>query len=153
MHLCILHWQRDSSDWLCLINRIAGEWWYQSESYPGSFLQFGHHDDVCAPLLPDHPPELAEGLGQRALSGDVSVLLPVAVDVVCVDVVAAWNTCQTQQNTRIMRNWVFSMLLFGRGEKSTKIFYSSKSTITLLKFYLSTSKSTSLKIYSSKSKK
>ncbi len=41
----------------------------------------------------------------------------------------------------------------GRGGKSTKIFYSSKSTITLLKFYLSTSKSTSLKIYSSKSKK
>ncbi len=43
--------------------------------------------------------------------------------------------------------------LFTRGGKSTKIFYSSKSTITLLKFYLSTSKSTSLKIYSSKSKK
>ncbi len=40
-----------------------------------------------------------------------------------------------------------------RGGKSTKILYSSKSTITLLKFYLSTSKSTSLKIYSSKSKK
>ncbi len=44
-------------------------------------------------------------------------------------------------------------LRFARGGKSTKIFYSSKSTITLLKFYLSTSKSTSLKIYSSKSKK
>ncbi len=43
--------------------------------------------------------------------------------------------------------------VIGRGGKSTKIFYSSKSTITLLKFYLSTSKSTSLKIYSSKSKK
>ncbi len=44
-----------------------------------------------------------------------------------------------------------------RGGKSTQIFYSSKSTITLLNFYLgtskSTSKSTSLKIYSSKSKK
>lgn len=62
--------------------------------YPGSFLQFGHHDDVCAALLPDHPPEITEGLGQRALSGDVSVLLPVAVDVVSVDVIAAWNTCQ-----------------------------------------------------------
>ncbi len=45
------------------------------------------------------------------------------------------------------------MLPLGRGGKSTKIFYSSKSTITLLKFYLSTFKSTSLKIYSSKSKK
>ncbi len=44
-------------------------------------------------------------------------------------------------------------ILRTRGGKSTKIFYSSKSTITLLKFYLSTSKSTSLKIYSSKSKK
>ncbi len=44
-------------------------------------------------------------------------------------------------------------LYIGRGGKSTKIFYSSKSTITLMKFYLSTSKSTSLKIYSSKSKK
>ncbi len=38
-------------------------------------------------------------------------------------------------------------------ERVQKILYSSKSTITLLKFYLSTSKSTSLKIYSSKSKK
>ncbi len=44
-------------------------------------------------------------------------------------------------------------LVHARGGKSTKILYSSKSTITLLKFYLSTSKSTSLKIYSSKSKK
>ncbi len=40
-----------------------------------------------------------------------------------------------------------------RGGKSTKIFDSSKSTITLIKFDLSTSKSTSLKNYSSKSKK
>ncbi len=49
---------------------------------------------------------------------------------------------------------VFSVIFtLTRGGKSTKIFYSSKSTITLLKFYLSTSKSTSLKIYSSKSKK
>ncbi len=45
------------------------------------------------------------------------------------------------------------LIAYSRGGKSTKIFYSSKSTITLLKFYLSTSKSTSLKIYSSKSKK
>ncbi len=40
-----------------------------------------------------------------------------------------------------------------RGGKSMKIFYSSKSTITLMKLYLSTSKNTSLKIYSGKSKK
>ncbi len=38
--------------------------------------------------------------------------------------------------------------IYIRGGKSTKILYSSKSTITLMKFYLS--KSTSLKIYSSK---
>ncbi len=51
--------------------------------------------------------------------------------------------------SRTMQNHILQL----RGGKSTKIFYSSKSTITLLKFYLSTSKSTSLKIYSSKSKK
>ncbi len=48
---------------------------------------------------------------------------------------------------------VFEASVRTRGGKSTKILYSSKSTITLLKFYLSTSKSTNLKIYSSKSKK
>ncbi len=48
---------------------------------------------------------------------------------------------------------IYIYIYIYRGGKSTKIFYSSKSTITLLKFYLSTSKSTSLKIYSSKSKK
>ncbi len=42
-------------------------------------------------------------------------------------------------------------LAVSRGGKSTKIFYSSKSTITVIQFYLS--KSTSLKIYSIKSKK
>ena len=40
-----------------------------------------------------------------------------------------------------------------RGVKSTEMLYSSKSTITLMKFYLSTSTITHLKIYSSKSKK
>ncbi len=55
---------------------------------------------------------------------------------------------------KIFLTQTFEHALFkSRGGKSTKIFYSSKSTITLLKFYLSTSKSTSLKIYSSKSKK
>ena len=39
-----------------------------------------------------------------------------------------------------------------RGVKSTEMLYSSKSTITLMKFYLSTSKITLLKMYSSKSK-
>ncbi len=52
-------------------------------------------------------------------------------------------------NKKVIKTYIVG----NRGGKSTKIFYSSKSTITLLKFYLSTSKSTSLKIYSSKSKK
>ena len=43
--------------------------------------------------------------------------------------------------------------IMSRGVKSTEMLYSSKSTITLMKFYLSTSKITHLKIYSSKSKK
>ncbi len=63
--------------------------------------------------------------------------------VVCVERVE-----QGTQDTALWGSYVQ-----GRGGKNTKIFYSSKSTITLLKFYLSTSKSTSLKIYSSKSKK
>ncbi len=50
-------------------------------------------------------------------------------------------------------SWLKTLWWTHSGGKSTKIFYSSKSTITLMKFYLSTSKSTSLKIYSSKSKK
>ncbi len=59
---------------------------------------------------------------------------------------------ESQTGVTISRNTI-RRTLQSRGGKSTKIFYSSKSTITLLKFYLSTSKSTSLKIYSSKSKK
>lgn len=64
-----------------------------SLTHPWAFLQLGHHDDVSAALLPDHPPEIAEGLRQRTLSGDVCVLFPVTVDVVGVDVVAPWNAC------------------------------------------------------------
>ncbi len=60
----------------------------------------------------------------------------------------ALNCQLTQKSCTRYSSWIAS-----RGGKSKKILYSSKSTITLLKFYLSTSKSTSLKIYSSKSKK
>ncbi len=70
-----------------------------------------------------------------------------------------WPIASMQISSRAVMFWgcrwatrTFNSLQ-SRGGKSTKIFYSSKSTITLLKFYLSTSKSTSLKIYSSKSKK
>src|SRR4029434_3713187 len=44
-------------------------------------------------------------------------------------------------------NFVFTQLSpLNRGVKSTEMLYSSKSTITLMKFYLSTSKITHLKI-------
>ncbi len=68
-----------------------------------------------------------------------------------IDDVIVYNT--TGAHAAEVRGGMFIHALDAvRGGKSTKIFYSSKSTITLLKFYLSTSKSTSLKIYSSKSK-
>lgn len=57
--------------------------------YPGPLLQLGHHDDDGTPLLPDHPPEFTKRFRQGSLSGDVSVLLPVAIDVVGVDVVTS----------------------------------------------------------------
>ena len=41
----------------------------------------------------------------------------------------------------------------GKQEKSTRIFYLNKSTITLMDFYLSTRKVTGIKIDSRKSKK
>lgn len=60
--------------------------------HPGFLLQPGHHDHCGGSLLPHHPPEVAHGLGQRALSGDVGILLAVAVDVVGVDVITPRNT-------------------------------------------------------------
>ena len=66
--------------------------------YPGLLLQSGHHDDGVGPLFPHHPPEVTQGLRQRPLSGDVGILLPVAVDVVGVDVVTAWNRCNKDIN-------------------------------------------------------
>lgn len=48
-------------------------------------------------LLPDHPPELPEGLREGSLSGDVGVLTAVAIDVVSVDVVTAGDTCTIRQ--------------------------------------------------------
>lgn len=59
--------------------------------HPGLFLQSGHHDDGVGSLLPHHPPEVAQCLWQRPLRGNVGILLPVAVDVVGIDVVTAWN--------------------------------------------------------------
>lgn len=58
-------------------------------SYPGPFLQLGHHDYDGTSLLPDHPPEFTKCLWQGSLGGNVGILLPVAVNVVCVDVIAS----------------------------------------------------------------
>lgn len=51
-------------------------------------------------LLPDHSPEIPESFGERALGGNVGVLAAVAIDVVGIDVVAAWDTCVTE-GTRV----------------------------------------------------
>lgn len=66
---------------------------WRVKSHPALLLQSGHHDDSAGPLLPHHPPEVTERLGERTLSGDVGVLLAVAINVVSIDVVAAWYTC------------------------------------------------------------
>ncbi len=64
-------------------------------------------------------------------------------------------SCTIESDETNPHVWPHTMIVWFcetvRGGKSTKIFYSSKSTITLKELYLSTS--TSLKIYSSKSKK
>lgn len=64
--------------------------------YPGLLFQARHHDDRRSPLLPHHPPKVPESLRQRTLGSDVGVLLPVAVDVVGVDVVAPQDSCKNQ---------------------------------------------------------
>lgn len=43
-------------------------------------------------LFPNQSPEVTEGLGERALRRDVGVLTTVAINVVGIDVVAAWDT-------------------------------------------------------------
>ena len=62
-----------------------------------------------------------------------------------------WLKRWTPLNMHLRHTSLISLIT--RGVKSTEMLYSSKSTITLMKFYLSTSKITHLKIYSSKSKK
>lgn len=53
-------------------------------------------------LLPDHPPEVPEGLREGALSGDIGILTAVAIDIVSVDVVTAGDTCiiRTEETLR-----------------------------------------------------
>lgn len=70
-----------------------------AQPYPGLLLQPRHHDHCGCALLPHHPPEIAHGLRQRALRGNVGVLLAVAIDVVGVDVVTPGDT-YGQEGTR-----------------------------------------------------
>lgn len=46
-------------------------------TYPTHLSQFGQHDYDCRVVLPEHSPEVFCGLCQRALGGDVGLLLPV----------------------------------------------------------------------------
>lgn len=61
---------------------------------PRLLLQPGHHHDGAGPLLPDHPPEITQGLRQGPLCSNIGILLPVAVYIVGVDVVAARDSCR-----------------------------------------------------------
>ena len=63
-----------------------------NKTYPCSLLQLGHHDNGCCSLFPDHSPEITESFRQRSLCRDVSVLLPVAIHVISVDVVTSWQS-------------------------------------------------------------
>lgn len=45
-------------------------------SYPAHLSQLGEHDHDGGVVLPQHPPEVLGGLGQRALRGKVGLLLP-----------------------------------------------------------------------------
>lgn len=40
-------------------------------TYNASLFQSGNHDNHGGLLLPDHPPEVVDGPGERALGGDV----------------------------------------------------------------------------------
>ena len=67
----------------------------QGLPYPGPLFQFCHHDHRGTPLLPDHSPEVPERFWERALRGDIGVLLPVAIYVVGVHIVTSWDACKT----------------------------------------------------------
>lgn len=75
---------------------------YAPGTHPGLLFQSGHHDDGTGSLLPNHPPEVAQSLRQRALRGNVGVLLTVAVNVVGIDVVATWNTYRERDDNSLV---------------------------------------------------
>ncbi len=63
-----------------------------------------------------------------------------------VPILVEGTVCYYYNHNNVFTIIIITLLLASRGGKSTTIFYSSKSTITVMKLYLSTSKSTSLKI-------
>lgn len=48
------------------------------DSYPAHLAQLCQHHHDGGVVLPEHPPEILRGLGQRSLRGDVGLLLPAA---------------------------------------------------------------------------
>lgn len=77
-----------------LRNEVAHYNIFKASPYPWLFLQSGHHDNGAGSLLPHHPPEITQCLWQRPLSSNVGILLPVAVDVIGINVVTSWNGCK-----------------------------------------------------------
>lgn len=77
--------------------------------YPRLLLQLGHHDDIGRVLFPDRPPEVTKGLGEGALGGDVGVLTAVAIDIVGVDVITAWDTCLVRRDWKWFFDFIFHM--------------------------------------------
>lgn len=72
-----------------------------SWSYPWFLFQLGHHDNVGCVLLPDHPPEFPKSLREGSLSGDVGILTAVAINIVSVDIVTAWDTCMIRETWKL----------------------------------------------------
>ena len=52
-------------------------------------MEIGEHDDSLDFLLQHHHPELLDGVGKRALAGDVGILVRISVDEIGVDVVTS----------------------------------------------------------------
>ena len=52
-----------------------------------ALLQFRHHNDGRAALFPDHSPEIAQRLRQRALCRNIRISSAITVDEICVDIV------------------------------------------------------------------
>lgn len=75
-----------------LSNSHPTSWQGPAQSYPGLLLQPRHHDHSGRALFPHHPPEIAHGLRQWALCGNVGILLAVAINVVGIDVVTPRDT-------------------------------------------------------------